>query len=162
MIIINGLEAKRYRVTEAGMHTLQQQLHDLKKQRMEVAGELREISSQSNTASALEDSTFSVDQNIAIEMDGQIDLLERIIGLAEIITLPKATDTVVMGCTVQLAMHNKERQYQLVGAVEANPSLGMISDESPLGQSLLGKRAGDTVAIPGHGEVANATIVAIT
>ncbi len=148
MITINGLEAKRYRITEAGLKELQQQLHDIKKQRMDVAGDLHEISSQSNTASALEDSTFATDQNIAIELDGQIVLLERIIGLAEVITPPADTIDVQVGSQVDVDIQGTVHHYIIVGPVEADPSGGKISHDSPLGQSLLGKRVGDTVTVP--------------
>jgi transcription elongation factor GreA len=161
MITVNGLEAKRYRVTEAGLRELRQQLYDIKKQRMEVADELREISSQSNTASALEDSTFATDQNTAIELDGQIELLERIIGLAEIITPPKTNTEVQVGSRVYVDIQGAEHSYVIVGSVEADPSEGKISHESPLGRCLLGKKAGDTVAIPAR-QPADATIRRIT
>jgi len=147
MITINGLEAKRYRITEAGMSELQRQLLETKKRRMHVAEELREISSQSNTASALEDSTFATDQNMAIELDGQIELLERIIGLAEIIMPPAHNASVQIGSTVQVDIQNTPHTYVIVGPVEADPSQGKISHDSPLGQSLLGKKVGDTVMV---------------
>jgi transcription elongation factor GreA len=161
MITINGLEAKRYRITEAGLYTLRQQLIDLRKQRLYVAGELREISSQSNTSSVLEDSTFATDQNMAIEIDGQIELLERIIGLAEIIVVPKNTEKVQVGCSVQVDLQGTPHTYMIVGPVEANPSEGRISYESPLGQCLLDKKVGETVAVPAK-LAAMATIRRIT
>lgn len=148
MITINGLEAKRYRITEAGLRELRQQLYDVKKLRMAVADELRDISSQSNLASALEDSTYAVDQNRAIELDGQIELLERIIGLAELIQPPPDAAEVHVGSRVYVTIDGTEHAYIIVGAVEADPSEGKISDESPLGCSLLGKKVGDTVPVP--------------
>jgi transcription elongation factor GreA len=148
MITINGLEAKRYRVTAAGLDELNRLLGHLRAQRMEVADELHDISSQSNTSSALEDSTFSMDQNKAIELDGQIDLLERIIGFAVVVEPPKDRSTVSFGAQVLLNVDGKEHTYSLVGAVEADPSEGKISDECPLGQSLVGKKVGDTVQVP--------------
>lgn len=148
MITINGLEAKRYRLTAAGLQDLRKLLQELRAQRMVVADELHDMSTQTNTSSVLEDSTFSIDQNRAIELDGQITLLERIIGLATVVDAPEATDMVTFGSRVHVAIDGKEYAYNLVGVVEADPSAGKISDECPLGQSLIGKTVGDRVHIP--------------
>lgn len=140
MIIVSGLAPKRYSITSNGVTELRQQLNELKRRRMEVASEMREITSQSTDIGALEDSTLTINQNQATELDGQIELLERIIGMAEIIQPPKRSDVVQLGSRVRLDMGGRERTYTLVGAVEADPMDGKISDESPLGRCLLGKR----------------------
>ena len=162
MITINGLEAKRYRMTAAGLQELRRLLQFLRAQRMTVTDELRDISSQSNTSSALEDSTFSIDQNRAIELDGQIILLERIIGLAEVVDISVPSNTVTFGSRVYVDISGKEHIYSLVGVVEADPSEGRISDECPLGLSLVGRAVGDTVqvSLPAK-QTATATILRI-
>jgi transcription elongation factor GreA len=140
MITISGLESKQYRITAEGINELQQQLEDLKQQRRDVANEMREITSQSTDLGALEDSTLAINQNQATEVDGQIALLERIIGMAEIIKKPATNDRVQLGSRVTLRLDSKEQTFTIVGPVEADPLEGRISDESPLGEALLGKK----------------------
>ena len=60
-----------------------------------------------------------------------------------------STDTVSIGCKVRLLdmEYNDELEYQLVGSAEADPKVGRISDESPIGSALLGHKSGDTVTV---------------
>ena len=52
-----------------------------------------------------------------------------------------------LGATVFVEVGNQKDQFQIVGSLEANPSAGRISNESPVGRALLGHKAGDDVAI---------------
>lgn len=147
MINISGLEPKQYNITPEGIKYLQEQLEELKQKRAGVADQIREITSQSTDLGAREDSTFAFNQNQATELDGQIYLLERIIGMAHPITKPDTNDHVQLGSQVTVDLDGKEQSYALVGPVEANPLEGRISDESPFGQSLLGKKLNDKVEV---------------
>jgi transcription elongation factor GreA len=54
----------------------------------------------------------------------------------------------VLGATVKLKSSNgKSKEFQVVGTVEADPLNGKISDESPIGKALLGKKVGETIEI---------------
>jgi transcription elongation factor GreA len=158
MITISGLEPKQYSITEAGLNELRQQLDDFKKRRTEITDEMKQISSQSTDTGALQDSAMVINQNQAIEMDGQIELLERIIGLADVIKKPKNQDTVALGSEVTMKLDNRHQTFQVVGIVEADPAENKISDESPLGQSLLGKKVGDLAEITTPTSTLTATI----
>jgi len=147
MITISGLEPKKYKITAEGIQELQEQLSELKQKRREVASEMREITSQSTDMGALEDSTLTLIQNKATELDGEIMLLERVLGLAHVITKPTKHDHVQLGSQVTVELDGKAHAYILVGPVEADPEEGKISDESPLGQSLVGKKIGEQVEI---------------
>ncbi|HKF19361.1 MAG TPA: transcription elongation factor GreA [Candidatus Dormibacteraeota bacterium] len=73
--------------------------------------------------------------------------LEEMIGRAQIIE-DKNSGVVEPGSTIEVEDEEGERTvYQLVGAVEADPSTGRISVESPVGRALVGKRAGDSVTV---------------
>lgn len=62
-------------------------------------------------------------------------------------------EVVQIGSTVVVDVEGDEERYTIVGAIEAKPTQGLISNESPVGQALLGLRPGDnTVAIAPHGE----------
>ena len=73
--------------------------------------------------------------------------LEEMIGRAQIIE-DKNSGVVEPGSTIEVEDDEGERTvYQLVGAVEADPSTGRISVESPVGRALVGKRPGDSVIV---------------
>ena len=71
------------------------------------------------------------------------------------------SSTVVLGSTVELEANGKTVVYTVVGPVEADPLEGKVSNESPIGQALMGKAVGDTVTInTPKGELAY-TVVAL-
>ncbi len=72
--------------------------------------------------------------------------IEQIILNAKIIT-PQNTGVVGVGSVVTVVINNKEKELTIVGQQEANPGKGLISNESPLGQALLGHKAKDIVEV---------------
>lgn len=52
-----------------------------------------------------------------------------------------------VGATVTVQMGRKQQRFTIVGMVEVDPAHGFVSDESPVGQALLGRRAGETVEV---------------
>lgn len=147
MIVVSGLEAKQYSITAEGLEELRAQLEALRYRRREVADEMREITSQSTDMAAREDSTLTINQNQATEIDGQISLLERIVGMAEVIEKPASSEYVQVGSQVTVSHDGQEKTYTIVGPIEADPLEGKVSNESPLGQSLLGKKVNDEVEV---------------
>lgn len=75
-------------------------------------------------------------------IDRRIRELIKIIKTATVIT-NSVSDRVELGNKVSLLVNGKKVDYQIVGKHEANPSLGMVSNESPIGRELLGKKVGD-------------------
>ncbi len=78
-------------------------------------------------------------------LESRITEVEDILQNADIIKATKSS-TVKVGSTVQLKNGSKVT-YRIVGPVEADPMEGKISNESPIGQALMGKKAGDKVTI---------------
>ena len=74
-----------------------------------------------------------------------------------------STDTVSLGCTVTVydVEFDEEIEYNIVGSTEADPSNGKISDESPVGTALLGKKVGDIVEVPAPAGSIEMKVVAI-
>lgn len=72
--------------------------------------------------------------------------LEQIINNAEII-VKKKSSKVVVGSTIVVEASGKERQYTIVGPQDVNPSKGLISNESPLGEAFLKHEVGDKVEV---------------
>ncbi len=87
--------------------------------------------------------------------------LKELVAKAQVIKSGR-TDVVSLGSIVHLTTSDdREYRYQLVGAFEAEPSAGRISNESPVGRALLGHRADDLVIVSTPGGVKEYTIVSI-
>ena len=79
----------------------------------------------------------------------------------KVISKPRG-NAVQLGSKVSLKGNGKTKEFQVVGTVEADPMNGKLSDESPIGQALLGKKVGDAVEITTPAETATYKIVSIS
>lgn len=77
---------------------------------------------------------------------GRLKELEQIINNSKIITNQKG-DSVVVGSHVIVKVGEQEKEYAIVGPQEVKPAQGLISNESPLGQALLGHKVGDKIEV---------------
>ena len=83
-------------------------------------------------------------------LEAEIMEMENKLRNAVIINKDKInTDKVSIGCTVKIydAEFDEEVEYQIIGSTESNPLKGLISNESPVGRALIGKKVGDTVVV---------------
>jgi transcription elongation factor GreA len=97
-------------------------------------------------------------------IEGRIKDLEKMLKNTELINEDEtttATGAARIGSTVTIDIDGDKETYTIVGAVEANPSDGRISNESPFGRALLGHRTGDTVTIQTPAAVLKARILSI-
>jgi len=80
----------------------------------------------------------------------RIDELKEIIDRHEIIGIPtkEHRDMVNVGAKVVVDIDGQKDQFVVVGTLEANPAIGKISNESPVGRALLGHKVGDEIIIP--------------
>jgi len=130
-------------LTQKGADKLKQDLEILVgPRRRELAARLRhaiqqgDLSENADYTAAKEDQAF---------LEGKILEIEDALRRAIIIDDTSSSDTVVIGSTVIVSMGDDAAQtFRVVGAKEANPRQGLISRQSPYGQALLGKRAGET------------------
>lgn len=136
---------KVYKLTTDGIADLQTELEDLIAlrpeitERIKIAREMGDLSENAEYASARTEQ----DRN-----ELRITEIEHIIKNAEIIKQPKTDTSVHLGSKVSLqSSGGQKQQYQIVGTVEADPLEGKISDESPIGVALMGKKLGDDVEI---------------
>ena len=86
--------------------------------------------------------------------------LEHQLNRAEIIA-PKNDDRVQVGHVVTVEVNGKEKTFQILGSSETDPTKGIISQNSPIGSALLGKKIGDTVKIQLANKEAEYTIKSI-
>lgn len=82
-------------------------------------------------------------------MEARIVEYENILRNAELIKKPQKEkqDTIQLGATVVCEVGGEKDEFVLVGSLEANPALGKISDESPVGKALLDSRVGDVITV---------------
>ena len=94
-------------------------------------------------------------------LEGRIHELELLVAQAKLISRIDS-ELVTLGSVVRVRNNDdREYSYMLVGAYEANPSAGRISNESPVGKALLGHRVGDLVIVSTPGGVKEYTILTI-
>lgn len=132
-------------LTKEGMSGLQERLHILKtNRRREIADAIHTAKEQGDLSENAEYTSAKEEQN---RIEQEIAELEMILKNAHVVAKHKM-DTVGIGNIVLLSCNGKENEYHIVGSNEANPLEGKISNESPMGQQLLGTKVGDIVHIP--------------
>ncbi|MBI2123649.1 MAG: GreA/GreB family elongation factor [Candidatus Wildermuthbacteria bacterium] len=90
--------------------------------------------------------SFQEDMNV---LEARLTEYEDILKNVEIITPPSKKDREIigLGAKILVEVDGERDEFTLVGSLEANPSLGKISNESPVGKALLGHRVSETVVV---------------
>lgn len=148
---------KVYQITESGQRELERELNELKSRRGEIADK---IAAARDFGDLSENAEYDAAREAQGLLETRITEIETILQNASIIQTGNSS-TVVLGSTVELEANSKAVTYTVVGPVEADPLEGKVSNESPIGQALMGKAVGDTVTInTPKGELAY-TVVAL-
>ncbi|OYX44192.1 transcription elongation factor GreA [Candidatus Saccharibacteria bacterium 32-49-12] len=134
---------KAYQITAEGKKELELELAELKGRRGEIA---EKIASARDFGDLSENAEYDAAREEQGLVETRIAEIEDILQQAEIIKSSKGS-SVGLGCTVELKSVVKTVVYKLVGPVEANPLEGKISNESPIGQQLMGKKVGERIDI---------------
>ncbi|MBU6080675.1 MULTISPECIES: transcription elongation factor GreA [Allobacillus] len=145
-------EEKQFFMTEEGKKKLEDELNELITvrrpevvERIKIARDFGDLSENSEYDSAKDEQAF---------VESRISQIETMLRYAVIIENDEnVSDIVQLGKTVKFVElpDGDEEEYQIVGSAEADPFEGRISNDSPMAQSLLGKKVGEevTVATPG-------------
>lgn len=148
---------KVYQITESGQRELEGELEELKSRRGEIADK---IAAARDFGDLSENAEYDAAREAQGLLETRITEIETILQNASIIQVG-GSSTVALGSTVELEANGKAVVYTVVGPVEADPLEGKVSNESPIGQALMGKAVGDTVTISTpKGELAY-TVVAL-
>jgi transcription elongation factor GreA len=135
---------KVYRLTQAGVDELKSELSGLVAQRPNIASRIKQARELGDLSENAEYQTAREEQD---RLETRISELEHILQNSEIIKKPKNDGQVRLGSNVSLKNAGKPLQFQVVGTMEADPTRGKISDESPIGKALMGKKVGDKAEI---------------
>ena len=142
------MEAKKTLLTYTGLKKLEDELENLKVvKRKEVAGKIKEAREQGDLS---ENAEYDAAKDEQRDIEARIEELEKILKNAEVVVEDDVDlDTINIGCTVDVYDKEFEEEivFQLVGSKEANSLEGKISNESPVGKALIGKKVGDVVAV---------------
>lgn len=145
-------------LTHEGLKELQDKLHELKTvRRREIAEAINAAKEQGDLSENAEYVSAKEEQN---RIEQQIAEMEVLLKSAQVIE-KSDTNMVSLGNIVTLKCNGESKTYQIVGSNEADPLNGKVSNESPIGQALIGRKAKETVTIPAPGGTKECTIVRI-
>lgn len=133
-------------LTREGYQKLQEELDYLRSiKRQEIANRLHEAM---EGGELIENAEYEAAKNEQAFVEGRIKELEILLATARVISDTEKAEVIQVGSkvTIQIEGENPEI-YTIVGAAEANPRAGRISNESPLGKALLGKKGGDHIQV---------------
>lgn len=139
---------KKNILTYAGLTKLESELHDLKVvKRREVAQKIKEAREQGDLS---ENAEYDAAKDEQRDIEARIEELEKILKNAEVVDEGEVDLAKInVGCKVKLLdkEYNEELEFQIVGSTEAQSLRNMISNESPLGKALIGKKKGALVSV---------------
>mgnify|MGYP003769981001 CR=1 FL=1 len=142
---------KKHILTYEGLQQLERDLHDLKvNKRREIAQKIKEAREQGDLS---ENAEYDAAKDEQRDIEARIDEIDRILRNVEVVIEDEVDlDVINIGCMVTILdmEYDEELEYKIVGSTEANSLRGRISNESPLGEALLGKQVGDIVDVDSH------------
>ncbi len=140
--------AKAIKVTDGGLKKLQDELEHLKTEgRADIAEKIKVARGYGDLS---ENSEYDEAKNEQAKIEARIVELETMLKNVEIIKdIKGAAKSVIVGVKVKVydEEFDEEEEYHIVGSTEADPVNNKISDESPVGRSLLGHKVGDVVSV---------------
>lgn len=153
------MESQEVYLTNDGLQRAVNQLEFLRTvKRAEVAQYLHDAQ---ESGDVIDNAAYEEAKTQHLRLEGRIHQLEEMLSKAKVIGREN-TDVASLGSTIRLSTsEGREYRYQLVGAFEADPSAGRISNESPVGKALIGHKVGDLVIVSTPGGVKEYTILSI-
>lgn len=134
-------------LTAEGLEKIKQELDFLVNvKRPEVAEAIHSAKEEGDIS---ENSAYDAAKEQQAFVEGKIMQLEQMLKNAQLISAPSANGVVRLGAHVKVVEKGtkEEEDYQIVGSAEADPVKGRISNESPVGRALMGKKKGDQVTV---------------
>lgn len=145
-------ETPDYHITRARFEELQEELEILATKKRPVAA--KEVGRLAELGDFSENVEYQLAKRRLRGINSRILKIEHLLNRAEVIE-PTSQDQIEIGHTVTVMVDEKEKQYTILGSAEVDPTKGIISHTSPIGNSLLGAHVGDdvTVHLPGGDKV---------
>lgn len=141
-------ETKKNILTFAGLKALEDELFDLKvNKRKEVAQKIKEAREQGDLS---ENAEYDAAKDEQRDIETRIEELEKLLKNVEVVDEDEVDlESVCIGCQVRVydAEFDEEIEYMIVGSTEADSLNNKISNESPVGAALLGRKVGESVEV---------------
>ncbi|MDD6212104.1 MAG: transcription elongation factor GreA [Clostridiales bacterium] len=135
-------------LTYTGLKKLEDELQDLKVvKRKEIAEKIKEAREQGDLS---ENAEYDAAKDEQRDIEARIEELEKLLKNVEVVVEEDINlDQINIGCRVKVhdTEFDEEMEFSIVGSTEANSLQGKISNESPVGKALLGKKVGDEVKV---------------
>ena len=132
-------------LSREGLEKLREELDEMVNvRRAEVANRIHEAKEHGDIT---ENAEYEDAKNEQAFVEGRIQTLQALIKNATIIDEHHSTDHVQIGSTVKVESDDGAESFTIVGSTEARPTEGRISNESPVGRALLGKKKGEKVLV---------------
>jgi len=133
-------------LTREGLKKLEEELNDRQTNvRQRIANAIKEAKEQGDLS---ENAEYSEAKSQQSENEARIAVLESTIKNSQVVDDSASTDGLIkIGSDVGVKFNNKEVTFHIVGASEADPTNFKISNESPIGKALLGKKVGDEAKV---------------
>jgi transcription elongation factor GreA len=155
------VDVRRVPVTREGLERLKAELEELKNvRRPAIAAAIAEARSHGDLR---ENAAYDAARHDQTMNEKRISDLEALLRSAEVLDAETTSngDVVGLGTTVVVEFDGEEERYTIVGAIEAKPSAGRISNESPIGRALIGKRPGQVAHVATPGGIRSLTVLRI-
>lgn len=137
------METKRVPVTREGLERLKIELDELREvRRPQIVAAIAEARSHGDLRENAAYDAAKNDQAMNEKRIADLEVLLRNAVVIEDADRARDPNTVRIGSTVVVEVEGDEERYTIVGAIEAKPTAGRISNESPVGKALLGKHTG--------------------
>ena len=132
-------------LSKDGLEQIRQELEELVNvRRAEVAARIHEAKEHGDIS---ENAEYEDAKNEQAFVEGRIQSLSALIKNAVVIEENHSTTHVQIGSTVTIQSDDGKEKFTIVGSAEAAPAEGRISNESPVGRALLGRKKGDTIVV---------------
>ena len=139
---------KKHILTYEGLKKLEDELQDLKvNRRKEIAEKIKEAREQGDLS---ENAEYDAAKDEQRDIEARIEELEALLKNAEVVVEDEVNlDKINVGCVVKVydREFEEEMEFQIVGSTEANSLQNKISNESPVGHALIGRKVGDVVDV---------------
>ena len=135
---------KKNLLTQAGFDSLTQQLKDLKNCQEHLITQIEEVAQPDESG---EDGLASQLKEELEVTNNKIDEIEETLTNSQIITNKIKTDSIQVGCKVKIKVDSGTKEFYIVNQLESDPAANKISDQSPLGQALIGKKVNDKIEV---------------
>ena len=139
---------KKNILTYAGLKQREDELQDLKvNRRKEIAQKIKEAREQGDLS---ENAEYDAAKDEQRDIEARIEQLENLLKNVEVVVEDEIDlESISVGCKVKVMdlEYDEEMEFTIEGSTESNSLQNKISNESPVGRELLGKKVGDIVAI---------------